>query len=185
MTVTSPEVSDAAERTVGPVLNVPPAVMPAGVDMLAGSARVRLPAAPAQVSQWVLRLDGGSPTYLNVAATEHYFNNLVAGTRYTVTLAACDCPSVGEQSTVAFTQLARPEAPAYTTAPRGFTVTLPSPAAGQTGWVTVIDGVEKEVPLATTAVSVTDQSTGGHSFGLRAVSSIARTNATFVYPQVP
>lgn len=181
--VVSTLTTDQTERTIGPVLNVPPAVTPAGVDMLAGSLRLRLPEAPPQTTNWVLRLDGGAKTYLPTSATEQYFNNLVAGTQHTISLAACDCPSTGPETSVSFTLLARPAAPAFSTSRGSYTVTLPDPAPGQTGWVAVVDGAEEPLDLDTRTIT-RNVAAGGHSFGLRAVSGTARTNATYIYPQV-
>ena len=182
--VVSSATVDSATRTMGPVLNVPPAVSAAGVDLLAGSVRVRLPPAPAQVTNWVVRLDDGPRTYLPAGATEHYFNGLAADTDHTVTLAACDCPSNGPDTTVSFTLLARPAVPTYVAARGAYTVTLPSPARGQTAWVAIVDGVEEELPLATGTVTRSALASGRHSFGIRAVSGPARTGASFVYPQL-
>ena len=184
--VVSPSATDfAASPPVGPVLVVPPAVAPAGIDLLSGGARVRLPAPPGPMTHWVLRLDGGAPVYLPSATTEYYANNLATGSAHTVSLAACDCPSTGPATTRSFTQVSRPAAPTYTTSAGGYVVTLPAPATGQTGWVAIADGVEEELPLSTTTVSKTGLSRGSHSFGLRAVAGDARTNPTYVYPSVP
>jgi hypothetical protein len=183
--VVSPTATDFAERTVGPVLNVPPKVTPAGIDLLASSVRVRFPAAPPQSTHWIVGLDDGSRTYLPIGTTEYYVNGLPTGSSHTLTLAACDCPSTGQDSTSVFTVVPRPATPAYTTSAGSYTVTLPDPAPGQTGWVALSDGVEDQIPVATTTVTKTGLTPGGHSFGLRAVGGDARTNPTFVYPQVP
>ncbi|MGA8994005.1 MAG: glycosyl hydrolase [Nocardioidaceae bacterium] len=174
----------AVSRTIGPVLTVPTAVTPAGIDLLSGSVRVRLPAAAPGTTQWLVRLDGGAATYLPASTAEHFLNGLAVGSTHTLTLAACDCPSVGPVTTASFTVVPRPAAPAVVTGPGRYTVTLPAPAAGQTGWVAVADGVEEELPASTATVIRTGLSPGSHSFGLRAVGGQGRTNGTYVYPQV-
>ncbi len=184
--VTSPVNTDETETSLGLVLNVPPAVDPAGVDMLGGnSVRLRFPSALPMTTHWVVGWDGGDRSYLPTSTTEKYFNSLVTGTEHTLTLGTCDCPSKGPETSVTFTLLARPAAPTYTTAPGAFTVTLPAPATGQTAWVAVVDGVEEVLDTATTTLTRTGLAAGQHSVGIRAVSGIARTNPTFVYPQVP
>jgi hypothetical protein len=184
--VLSPGGSDQAESlAVGPVLTVPGAVEPAGIDLLSSSQRLRLPAAPPDVTRWVVRLDGGDPVYLPAATAEHHFQNLAAGSSHTVSLAATDGDSVGPATTRTFAVVTRPVAPAFTTRVGGFTVTLPPPATGQTGWLAVVDGVEEELPLAATSLTRTGVSRGSHSVGLRAIAGDGRTSPVVVYPYVP
>lgn len=184
--VLSPGGSDQAESlAVGPVLTVPGAVAPAGIDLLSASVRLRFPTVPTDVTRWVVRLDGGTPVYLPATTLEYHFQNLVAGTSHTVSLAATDGDSVGPETTRTFAVVARPVAPAYTTQAGGFTVTLPAPATGQTGWVAVVDDVEEELPITATTLTRSGVPKGSHSVGLRAVAGDGRTNATFVYPYVP
>jgi hypothetical protein len=186
LTVTSPSGTDEAiSAPVGPVLSVPPAVTPAGIDLLTGSVRVRFPAAPAMTTNWVLSLDGGAKEYLPIGATEKWYNSLPSGSVHTLAVAAGDGPSMGPPTTVTFAAIGKPPAPAYTVQPGSYTVTLPGPTDGQTGWVAVVDGVEQPLPLSTTTVTESGLPAGTHSFGLRAVAGDGRTNPQFVYPTVP
>jgi len=183
--VVSPSATDAAERTIGPVLNVPPKVAPAGIDLLAQSVRVRFPTAPSQSTNWILRLDDGVKSYLPISATEYYLNNLPTGSEHTITLSACDCPSTGPATIATFAVVTKPTVPDYVTGSGRYTVSLPKPVTGQTAWAAVVDGVEEDLPLTTTTVTKTGLSPGMHTFGLRAVAGDGRTNPTYVYPQIP
>lgn len=184
--VTSATNSDyAVSRAVGPLLTVPDAVAPAGIDLLSGSVRLRMPSAPAGATNWVVRLDGAAPVYLPTATTEYYMNSLTAGTSHTVSLAATDSTSAGPPTTRTFGVVAKPTAPTASVSPGSFTATLPASAPGQTGWIVIVDGVETAMPLSTTTVTRTGLSPGGHSVGIKAVAGDGLTNAAFAYPQVP
>jgi len=184
--VASAGASDYAESpTLGPVRVRPAAVTVAGIDLLSNAVRVRFPAAEAGATNWVLRLDGAAAEYLPVATTtEHYFNNLPAGSTHTLSVAASDGPSTGPATTLTFGVVTKPQNPAFTTGHGTYTVTLPAPAPGQTGWVAVSDGLETALPLSTTSVTRSGLTPGQHTFGLRAVAGDGRTNPATVYPTV-
>jgi hypothetical protein len=185
LSVASTSSSDeATSAPVGPVLSVPPTATPAGIDLLTGSVRVRLPEAPAMATNWVLSLDGGAREYLPISTTDKWYNGLPSGSVHTLTLAAADGPSAGQPTTVTFAAIGKPSTPTYTVHPGSYTVTFPDPADGQTGWVAVVDGVEQPLPLTTSTVTESGLTAGTHSFGLRAVAGDGRTNPQFVYPTV-
>lgn len=175
----------AVSRAVGPLLNVPDAVAPAGIDLLSGSVRLRMPASPAGATHWVVRLDTAAPVYLPISTTEYYLNSLAPGSVHTVTLAATDSASSGPQTTRSFGVVAKPAVPTTTVSPGAYTATLPAASTGQTGWIVIADGVQTAMPLATTTVTRTGLSPGAHTFGIKAVAGDGLTNAAVAYPQVP
>ncbi len=178
--------SDYAEsRTTGPVRVRPAAVTVSGIDLLSTAVRVRFPAAEAGTTNWVVKLDDAAAEYLPASTTtEHYYNNLPAGSTHTLTVAASDGPSVGPATTLTFGVVTKPQNPAFSTGHGTYTVTLPAPAPGQTGWVAVSDGVETALPLGTTSVTRSGLTPGQHTFGLRAVAGDGRTNPATVFPTV-
>jgi hypothetical protein len=163
------------------------------VNLRGTGTQLSFSAAPVGVAKIVIQVDNLTPVQLGPTSVEYWINGLDLGTSHTFQISYLYVNSyatvLGDQTTGNFVSLKSSDAVSVKVNSFEYTVTLPTLATGQTGWLYSIDGgTAIAVGVETLKLSLTVPATGDHSVTVQAVGGLGSTlpkSTTFTYLAAP